>query len=71
MNADGSAARGVTSDAHDSEPVWSSDGALIAFTRYVNHGENYSVYAINGDGTTLRRLTKGPYDVSPAWQPGP
>ena len=56
----------------DEGPVWSPDGSQIAFTRYVDRGgenTNFSIYVVNADGTGLRRLTRGPYDSSPAWQP--
>ena len=70
MNADGAHKRRLTAGTvEDERPVWSPDGTQIAFTRYVSRGENFSIYTINADGQGLQRLTRGPYDGSPGWQP--
>jgi TolB protein len=68
MDARGRGERRITSGPElDEAPSWSPDGSLIAFDR--SRGENYSVYVVREDGRDLRRLTRGPYDHSPAWQP--
>jgi Tol biopolymer transport system component len=41
-------------------PVWSSDGTHIAYTSYLEGGEN--LYRIGVDGTNLRRLTNSHED---------
>jgi Tol biopolymer transport system component len=60
MNADGSAKHFL---AHGEGPSWSPDGTRIAFDR----GE---IYAINADGTGLKRLTNNRvWDQVPVWSP--
>jgi TolB protein len=50
-------------------PVWSPDGKQLAFITSSLDG-NYEIYAINADGTNLRRLTNNPYfDGMPSWSP--
>jgi TolB protein len=56
------------------EPRWSPDGSRIAFvtsprghlTRYAGDGD---IYAMNANGTHIRRLTTGLDASSPAWSP--
>ncbi len=56
------------------EPRWSPAGSRIAFvmsprghlTRYAGDGD---IYAMNADGTGIRRLTVGLGASSPAWSP--
>jgi TolB protein len=52
-------------------PAWSPDGKRIAFTSDRRHHEASDIYVMNADGTKQRRLTTGPYDLSPAWRPRP
>ena len=48
----------------ESHPVWSPDGASIA---YFSEGE---VYRVDADGTDATQLTSDPdYDESPTWSP--
>ena len=48
-------------------PVWSPDGAMIAYAVYVAEGDN-DVFLMNADGSGRRRLTDGPgYDGHPHW----
>jgi Tol biopolymer transport system component/formylglycine-generating enzyme required for sulfatase activity len=52
----------------DISPVWSPDGARIAFTSDRDIG--WEIYVMNADGTNLQRLTdndRGEYD--PSWSP--
>ena len=61
--ADG-AVRTLTT-GYDNFPSWSSKGRIV-FSRLVN--DEFHIFAINPDGTSLTQLTKGPYDDShPAW----
>jgi serine/threonine-protein kinase len=52
----------------DFGPGWSADGSQIAFT--TNRAGNNEIYAMNADGSNLRRLTNHPADdYGPAWSP--
>jgi Tol biopolymer transport system component len=77
-NADGSDATKLIDDG--SFPAWSPDGSTIAFARAdlsktVSFGSGSSgtpfyLYAIDADGTNVRRLTEGDLsDYAPAWSP--
>jgi TolB protein len=49
-------------------PAWSPDGAKLAFIS--QRDGNPEIYAVNRDGTGLRRLTNHPeIDASPTWSP--
>jgi len=65
IKSNGTGRTSLTSgSATDSEPVWSPDGAKIAFTR------NHAIYVMNADGTGLTRLTSDAVFVGgPAWSP--
>jgi TolB protein len=57
-------------DRIDPEPAWSPDGRAIAFAqlRMGSNGRRADVWAVNVDGTSLRRLTVSPgKDLAPAW----
>jgi Tol biopolymer transport system component len=80
MSADGSdVVRLTTHPAEDSYPIWSPDGARIAFTSLRNETEaadcmledcNYDIFVINADGSGLVNLSDDPaIDNSPAWSP--
>jgi Tol biopolymer transport system component len=50
---------------YDNFPSWSVQGRIV-FSRFVN--DEFHIFAINPDGTSLTQLTKGPFDDShPAW----
>jgi Tol biopolymer transport system component len=55
--------KGVSEDV---EPAWSPDGAQIAFSRL---GDVYSIFAMNADGKSLRRLTRRIDSWLPIWSP--
>lgn len=70
IGSDGAGAVNVTdgSQFEDAEPAMSPDGTRIAFTRQV--GGAWEVFAVNIDGTDLRRLTTdGRTARTPAWSP--
>jgi TolB protein len=49
-------------------PVWSPDGASIAF--YTDRDGNWEIYVMKADGAGLTRLTDHPgYDGEPSWSP--
>ena len=57
-----------TADAQNWLPAWSPDGTQLAFTS--NRDGQPELYAINADGSGLRRLTNHPgIDTSPTWSP--
>ena len=70
-DADGSnEIRLTTHPASDWNPVWSPDGAKIAFASY--RDANWEVYTVRVDGTDLQRITDSPAsDYLPAWGPQP
>ena len=52
---------------YDNFPCWSKKGRIV-FSRYVN--DEFHIFAINPDGTSLTQLTKGPHDnTHPACAP--
>ncbi|HVS15524.1 MAG TPA: S9 family peptidase [Thermoanaerobaculia bacterium] len=77
--AGGGELRQITSgQTDDSEPAWSPDGRLIAFTSNrtaePDGNDNTDVFVVFADntdlGATLRRITSNPgADASPAWSP--
>jgi len=61
VRSDGTEQRALTSG---SEPAWSPDGRRIVFTR------SGDVWVTNADGTSQRRLTRGPgEELTPAFSP--
>jgi TolB protein len=83
VNADGSELRNLTRGrGNDRDPVWSPDGRVIAFQgrrarpseveRAVcrGHCDREEIYAVNADGSRLRRLTHNwKFDSPVAWSP--
>ena len=54
--------------ADDGSPVWSPDGAQIAFTS--TRDDNGEIFVMNADGTNPINITNHPAgDGSPAWHP--
>lgn len=78
MNADGTGLRRLTrTRALETNPVWSPDGRLIAFTsdRHVKRGERerggpaFELYVMRANGGRIRRLThNSKADLNPDWQ---
>ena len=83
VNADGSGLRNLTrSRGNDWSPVWSPDGRVIAFEGHrarpseleravcKGHCMREEIYAVNADGSGLRRLTRNwGDDGAPVWSP--
>ena len=54
--------------APDWQPAWSPDGQRVVFSSY--RDENWEIYVVNSDGSSLVRLTEHPEsDFSPVWSP--
>jgi TolB protein len=78
VNADGSGLRRVTRTAAlETNPVWSPDGRLIAFTsdrasqarQQERNGKAFELYTMRTDGSAIRRLTFNHVpDLHPDWQ---
>ena len=66
VNPDGGAQVRITAHANDGQPAWSPDGRTLAFVS--DRDGNWEIYAINPDGSWLRRVTSDPHtDGLPAW----
>jgi WD40 repeat protein len=72
MNADGSAQTRLSPDDYgstdDMQPSWSPGGASIAFASTRPFNDTWAIWAIDADGTNLRRLTTT-FSTHPAWSP--
>ena len=69
--ADGSGTpeRLTEDSAHNFLPAWSPDGSTIVFqSNRCASGERTDLYAMDADGSNLRRLTKG-FAEQPTWSP--
>jgi len=65
---DAEIAKLTRNDADDFEPVWSPDGATIAFNS--KRDGNWEIYAMSADGSAQRNLSDNPADdEDPAWSP--
>jgi Tol biopolymer transport system component len=70
MRADGSAAQRVRHGPDDEAPAgWSPDGRRILFTVLSTTAHRATVWSMRSNGTDVRRVTRGPYDVAAAWSP--
>ena len=69
VSVSGSGRAQLTTDAAaDADPVWSPDGARIAFRS--SRDGNDEIYVMRGDGSAPTRLTTNPApDRFPAWSP--
>ena len=69
VHPDGSGRQALTSDGGNSDPAWSPDGRMLAFTR----GSGFrptDIWAMDADGGSVRRLTRDRRDeLQPAWSP--
>ncbi|MEO5924225.1 MAG: hypothetical protein ABIR70_10395 [Bryobacteraceae bacterium] len=73
MNLETKAVTTLTKE-YDNFPLWSPRGDLIMFARLsggtYQPGGSYDIYTIKPDGTSLKRLTKGPgNDAHMSWSP--
>jgi len=53
----------------NARPVWSPDGKSIAFISQQEGAEVFDLYAINANGSNLRRLISKPLITWPTWSP--
>lgn len=67
VNLDGTSLRRLTSNARDSQPVWSPGGKRIAFLR--PYRGDWHVYTMSATGGAKRRLPQGPPAGRPSWTP--
>ena len=66
VNPDGSNPTRLTTNANDGQPAWSPDGNALTFVS--DRDGNWEIYAINADGSWLRRITDQPStDGLPEW----
>lgn len=58
----------ATDSFHDGGPSWSPDGSTVVF--HSDRGGDYDIWAINADGTDMRRLTAtSDSDAYPVYKP--
>jgi Tol biopolymer transport system component len=74
VGIDGKRIRQVTPWALDgNDPIWSPDGALIAFNASAEPSPTQNIYTIHPDGTGLEKLTaydeEGQRTYHPSWSP--
>jgi len=69
MNADGSAARRLTTSPGDGEPTWSPDGRRIVFRR--SSTTNFDLWVVPAAGGRATRLLRTPNanELDPDWSP--
>ena len=67
IDPDGSNDIQLTSGPRDYQPVWSPDGAHIAFVRASDTRQK--IVVMNGDGSDQTSLTNSGDESSPAWSP--
>jgi Tol biopolymer transport system component len=71
MNADGSKQTRVTNHlALDALPTWSQDSKRIVFVSDRIRKGQRRLFVVNANGTGLRMLTRGTFDMSPDWARG-
>jgi Tol biopolymer transport system component len=70
MNADGTGQKNLTNTPpgpSESDPAWSPDGSKIAFSRF---DDTRNIYTVNSDGTgDEHQLTDTGYNLDPNWSP--
>lgn len=68
MNADGSDQTRLTDNpALDALPSWSPNSQQIVFVSDRIQKGRRQLYVMNADGSHVRRLTHGGFDMSPDW----
>ena len=71
MNADGTKQTRVTNHpALDAIPSWSQDSRRIAFVSDRIGKNQRRLFVVKPDGTGVRMLTRGAFDMSPDWARG-
>jgi TolB protein len=68
VDLDGANPRNLTVETvgYNENPVWSSDGTMMAF--WLDREGNHEIYTIRLDGTGLTNLTNNPADdENPSW----
>jgi TolB protein len=56
--------------ALDALPSWSQDSRRIVFVSDRRGKERRRLFVMNADGTGVRMVTRGTYDMSPDWARG-
>jgi Tol biopolymer transport system component len=56
--------------ALDALPSWSQDSKRIVFVSNRLGKTRRALYSMRADGTGIKRLTFGPYDMAPDWARG-
>lgn len=71
-DAAGTAARPVSATGLNvrGQPTWSGDGRWLAFSAGVGVMRDFRIYIVSVSGGTPLKVTSGPDDTDPAWQPG-
>jgi TolB protein len=70
MDADGTNPRLLPGSRFDSDPEWSPDGKLIAFTRRTRPFGLDRLYVMRPDGSAARTVRRESFEqLSPAWSP--
>ena len=61
----------LTNDTNciNQDPVYSPDGAKIAFSKRCEDSQFSGIYTMNTDGSAPFQLTSGSVDLSPTWRP--
>ncbi|MGD9894349.1 MAG: protein kinase, partial [Dehalococcoidia bacterium] len=68
VDAKGGTPRQLTDGpTRDNRPMWSPDGKQIAFARFENN--QWNIYVMNADGSDIRKLTDGSFNINPSWSP--
>jgi Tol biopolymer transport system component len=71
MNADGSNVKRLTEHpALDALPSWSQDSRRIVFVSDRRGKNRRAIFSMRADGTGVKRLTFGSFDMSPDWARG-
>jgi Tol biopolymer transport system component len=71
MNVDGTDVVRLTDHAAlDALPTWSQDSRRIVFVSDRRGKDRRRLFVMNADGTDVRMVTRGSYDMSPDWARG-